>query len=90
MIRQFKKDVTVASPVIYRLSVFNNPGVFIALTPGAGGTLTAQYRITAESSWKNLTSGTVSTYTEELVNKPVDAIKIVATVSTGVVEISQA
>jgi hypothetical protein len=90
MIKQFKRDVTVAAPITYKVSVFNNPGILVALTPGSGGTLKAQYRVTAESTWRDLTSGTVSVYTEELVTKPVDAIKITATVATGVVEISQA
>lgn len=90
MIRQLKKDVTVATPVIYRLSVFNNPGVLVALTPGDGGSLKAQYRVTSESAWRDLTSGTVTVYTEELVGKPYDAIKVTATTATGVVEITQA
>lgn len=89
MIKQFKRDVPVATPVTYRVSVFNTPGIMVALTPGAGGTLKAQYRLTAESAWRDLTSGAVSAYTEEMVTKPVDAIKITATVSTGVVEIAQ-
>lgn len=90
MIRQFKRDVTVASPVTYRVSVFNAPGILVALTPGAGGTIKAQYRITADSAWRDLTSGTVAVYTEELVTKPVDAIKVTAITQTGTVEISQA
>ncbi len=90
MIRQFKKDVTVALPITYKLMVFNNPGLLVALTPGSGGTLKAQYRLTVDSPWRDLTAGAVSVYTEEVVGKPVDAIKVTATVATGVVEITQA
>lgn len=90
MIRQFKRDVAVATPITYKVSVFNTPGILVALTPGAGGTLKAQYRVTADSTWRDLTAGAVAVYTEELVTKPVDAIKITATVAAGVVEISQA
>lgn len=89
MIRQFKKDVTVATPVVYRLASYSQPGVLVALTPGAGGTLKAQYRLTSESPWRDLASGAVAVYTEELVTKPIDALKITATVETGVVEIAQ-
>lgn len=89
MIKQFKKDVTVALPITYRVASFYSPGIMVALTPGSGGTLKAQYRLTSESTWRDLTSGEVGVYTEEMVTKPVDAIKITATVSTGVVEITQ-
>jgi len=91
MIRQFKKDVPVATPLIYRINSFNTPGgLTVRLTPGAGGTIKLQYQITSESSWVDGPLGVLSAPANDVVQAPIYALKFISTVSTGMVEIAQA
>lgn len=81
MIRQFKKEVPVETPVVYKLTTFNNSCLTVRMTPGAGGTIKLQYQITANSDWVDGPLGERSVATNDVMESPVYALKFITTVS---------
>ena len=61
----------------------------ITLTPGASGTLLAEYRTSATGAWVACPVGTASAVTTFVVNGPTQALRFTAGTSTGTVEIAR-
>ena len=90
MIRQTKTTVAFdGDPYIYTLPGFFQGGLTLAVTPGEGGTMLVEYRLTSTSDWREWPGGAVSVYTEDSLETPVQALRFTSTLADGVVEITQ-
>lgn len=61
----------------------------IKATPGAGGTLLVEYRITPTGAFSAWPSGTVAAATVMKLNGPVEGLRFTAAVADGVCEVAQ-
>lgn len=75
-------------PVVFQTPGFFNPnGIFIGVTPGSGGTIKVEYKVTSSSEWKLWPAGVVSEYTEDTLLIAIESLRITATISNGLAEI---
>lgn len=84
--RPFFAIVEVGTPLIYEINDFWR-GTTIALTPGEGGSMTCEYRLTANTDYKLWPLGEVSEYAEDKILTQTESFRITAITADGKVEI---
>ena len=83
--------VTVGSPVIIAADSRRSliiPAT-VRATPGSGGTLLVEYRVSAEGAFVAWPAGTVSSVAIYVLTGPVQALRFTAATAHGMVEIAQ-
>jgi hypothetical protein len=82
--------IAVGTPQTLEAAQYSIPyPLTLRATPGVGGTLLVEYRISATGEFSSWPAGTVAAATTYVLNGPVEALRFTAGVADGVIEVAQ-